>query len=416
MSNAIPSSAPGSSPYSVMSWPRLTLGDWFSHGKFLIMPASPETARLAAFQIMQLPLRGGLPTILFEQLLKRVRMYSQTDGSYGAILDRIREFYFYWSGVMPQGEAQGVVERLDRDTQSGALAVFYLEDDPRFTLIRERSGPAVLPRGDDVAGWSVKQRLLAMLDAVPGAALKAFGPTVAAELRAFFSLRNLEIVATIFVLVVAVQAVPVADGAVDIALFSLALAQFGWSGVLTLRDLIAAVVMAARAKNRATIDAAAEKAAQALVSLGVTALLAAVVKRFSEGTLPQKDEASSAWENNQTRSGTQATNGPSRGGSTPGQTGGAGEQAVRSKYDIGESKPIDVNGRTRIPDGITDDTLSEVKNVAHQSLTRQLQDYLDYAQQNDLKFNLYLRPSSTVSGRLQQLIDDGDIVRRDIPQ
>ena len=97
----------------------------------------------------------------------------------------------------------------------------------------------------------------------------------------FFSLRNLEIVATIFVLVVAVQAVPVADGAVDIALFSLALAQFGWSGVLTLRDLIAAVVMAARAKNRATIDAAAEKAAQALVSLGVTALLAAVVKRFS---------------------------------------------------------------------------------------------------------------------------------------
>ncbi len=186
MSNAIPSSAPGSSPYSVMSWPRLTLGDWFSHGKFLIMPASPETARLAAFQIMQLPLRGGLPTILFEQLLKRVRMYSQTDGSYGAILNRIREFYFYWSGVMPQGEAQGVVERLDRDTQSGALAVFYLEDDPRFTLIRERSGPAVLPRGDDVAGWSVKERLLAMLDAVPGAALKAFGPTVAAELRAFF--------------------------------------------------------------------------------------------------------------------------------------------------------------------------------------------------------------------------------------
>ena len=268
----------------------LTLGDWFIHGKFLIMPASPETARLAAFQIMQWPLKGGLPTILFEQLLKRVRTYGQTDGSYGAILNRIREFYFYWSGVMPQGAAQAVVERLERDTQNGALAVFYLEDDPRFTLIRERSGPAVLPRGDDVAGWSVKQRILAMLEAVPGAAAKAFKPTVAAELRAFFSLRNLEIVATIFVLVVAVQAVPLADGVVDIALFSLALAQFGWSGVLTLRDLIAAVVMAARAKDRATIDAAAAKAAEALVALGVTALLAAVVKRFSEGSLAPKDE------------------------------------------------------------------------------------------------------------------------------
>ncbi len=62
------------------------------------MPASPETARLAAFQIMQWPLKGGLPTILFEQLLKRVRTYGQTDGSYGAILDRIREFYFIGRG------------------------------------------------------------------------------------------------------------------------------------------------------------------------------------------------------------------------------------------------------------------------------------------------------------------------------
>ncbi|GAA5263977.1 hypothetical protein ACOSOMT5_P0397 [Acidiphilium sp. MT5] len=190
---------------------------------------------------------------------------------------------------MPQSEPRVLVERLGRDTQNGALAVFYLEDDPRFNLVRPRPEPAPLPSGD-VASWSRKQRIMAMFAAVPAAAAAAFGPAIGEQLRAFFSLRNLEVVAAIFVVVIVAQAVPVADGAVDIALFSLALAQFGWSGVLTLRDLFAAVVMAANAKNQATIDAAAKRAAEGLVSLGVTALLAAVMERFSEGTLPQKGE------------------------------------------------------------------------------------------------------------------------------
>lgn len=70
-----------------------------------------------------------------------------------------------------------------------------------------------------------------MFAAVPPAALKTFGPQVEAQLREFFTLKNLEITAAIFTAEAAVQAVPGADAdadaVVDIALFSLVLVQFG---------------------------------------------------------------------------------------------------------------------------------------------------------------------------------------------
>ncbi|GAA5263978.1 hypothetical protein ACOSOMT5_P0398 [Acidiphilium sp. MT5] len=98
MGNAISSFGMNAAPDHVMAWPRLVLGDWHIHGKFLIVPASPDTARLQTFQIMQLPLRGGLPSMLFEQLLKRIRDYSQTDGLYGGAIHKLREFYFFGLG------------------------------------------------------------------------------------------------------------------------------------------------------------------------------------------------------------------------------------------------------------------------------------------------------------------------------
>jgi RHS repeat-associated protein len=100
---------------------------------------------------------------------------------------------------------------------------------------------------------------------------------------------------------------------------------------------------------------------------------------------------------------------------TSGELGQEGEAAVRGTYDIGEKVSIDINGRVRIPDGLTDSTLSEVKNVANQSFTRQLRDYLDFAQQTGRRFDLYLRPSTNVSGPLQDAIDSGLINRIDIP-
>ena len=101
---------------------------------------------------------------------------------------------------------------------------------------------------------------------------------------------------------------------------------------------------------------------------------------------------------------------------TSGQLGQAGESAVQDAYDIGSKVRIDINGRVRIPDGLTDSTLSEVKNVAYQSFTRQLRDYLDYSLDNELDFNLYLRPTTRISGPLQDAIDNGLINRLYIPQ
>lgn len=60
------------------------------------------------------------------------------------------------------------------------------------------------------------------------------------------------------------------------------------------------------------------------------------------------------------------------GGAGPVRVGQAGEDAVRGAYDIGDKVPIRVAGRGRIPDGLTPSTLSEVKNVASLSYTRQL--------------------------------------------
>ena len=99
-----------------------------------------------------------------------------------------------------------------------------------------------------------------------------------------------------------------------------------------------------------------------------------------------------------------------------GQLGREGETAVREAIDIGEKTKIAVNGRNRIPDGLTRETLSEVKNVETLSYTRQLRDYSEYAQANGLRFDLYTRPSSRLSGPLQDAIDKGLVNRLDIPK
>jgi hypothetical protein len=52
-----------------------------------------------------------------------------------------------------------------------------------------------------------------------------------------------------------------------------------------------------------------------------------------------------------------------------------------------------------------------VKNVGYQHLSTQIQDYMAYAQQNGLKFNLYVRQGAdtVLSGPLQEAVDSGDI-------
>lgn len=100
---------------------------------------------------------------------------------------------------------------------------------------------------------------------------------------------------------------------------------------------------------------------------------------------------------------------------------GKGRMAtVRETGNIGEliagidknTKHIDSATRSvkyRIPDELNDQVIGEVKNVTRLGYTKQLQDYVAHATKYGLRFNLYVRESTTLSKPLHNLIDDGTI-------
>ncbi len=94
--------------------------------------------------------------------------------------------------------------------------------------------------------------------------------------------------------------------------------------------------------------------------------------------------------------------------------GVAGERAV----GIGSKTRIPSltgTAKYRIPDGLSSTTLTEVKNVSSLSYTRQLWDFHMFSQQTGRQFMLYTRPTTTFSGPLQGLINQGQIIVRPIP-
>ncbi|MCU0649591.1 MAG: putative toxin [Gemmatimonadaceae bacterium] len=95
--------------------------------------------------------------------------------------------------------------------------------------------------------------------------------------------------------------------------------------------------------------------------------------------------------------------------------GAAGEAAsgITKSYQRIESPTR--TAAYRVPDGLTATTLSEVKNVAKLSLTNQLRDFSIFAQTNNLAFELWVRPSTQLSGPLQQFIKDQSIMVRLLP-
>jgi len=95
--------------------------------------------------------------------------------------------------------------------------------------------------------------------------------------------------------------------------------------------------------------------------------------------------------------------------------GRAGEAAVRAAYRIGPKVYIRVNGRLRIPDGMTGRVLSEVENVQYLSYTQQLRDYAQYARNHCLQFDLYVRSTTRLSGPLADAVRRGEIRLRTIP-
>ncbi|MEH3101101.1 putative toxin [Sphingomonas adhaesiva] len=99
-----------------------------------------------------------------------------------------------------------------------------------------------------------------------------------------------------------------------------------------------------------------------------------------------------------------------------------GEQAIGI---TGPKVGIRIPGsnRLRFPDAVDLDarTLTEVKNVGYQGYTRQLRDYVTYAQDKNLTFNLYVRDATSPLGQtrlstpLADAVRRGEIVLKSIP-
>lgn len=104
-----------------------------------------------------------------------------------------------------------------------------------------------------------------------------------------------------------------------------------------------------------------------------------------------------------------------RGGAEMVRIGQAGERAVRAAVDIGPKVGIKVNGVSRIPDGLTDTAVNEVKNVASLSYTSQLRDFAQFAKDTGREFNLYVRPGAKLSEPLLKAREAGDVIIHEIP-
>ena len=91
---------------------------------------------------------------------------------------------------------------------------------------------------------------------------------------------------------------------------------------------------------------------------------------------------------------------------TPYEVGRAGEDLAG--IDQSAKRPIEINGRTRIPDVLTETTLTEVKNVNYISNTLQLRDYANYAITTERNLELFVRLTTRIA---KTVIDAGWIIR-----
>jgi RHS repeat-associated protein len=90
------------------------------------------------------------------------------------------------------------------------------------------------------------------------------------------------------------------------------------------------------------------------------------------------------------------------------QLGKAGEDAVGiTGPKVGIIGPE--TGKMRFPDQLTRSTLTEVKNVQRLSYTQQLRDYSAFASEKGLRFDLYVRPTTTITSPLNDAIRQGMI-------
>jgi len=372
----------------------------------VITPASAAAADLRRFQVFA---PHGAAPAAGQQAAEQILQNAAQDN---AAVQAIGSLYGNKWGAIDGLAPDHLVARLRLDLTDGhSFAAFYIPapDTVQYVVTTRAETSTLLqdPAGDPLK-WSPAQRIGAMLRRIPAHLPGA----LAAQVTAVFTPKAVALTAIMLAALAVAQAYGVGE-IVDLILVGAAWAAAGWGGLVALKDFIGAVIDAAGQTSIAPIEADAAQAADALVVLGITFVTAVLLRAQDQEKMvslekPPPEEPVVV-----------RKQGPTKGWkefpSTAAEKGQAGERAVRSVYDIGDKVPVDINGRVRIPDGLTDETLSEVKNVAKQSFTQQLRDYLDFAQQTGRSFDLYTRPTTTFSGPLQDAIDSGLINRLDIP-
>ncbi|OLR92374.1 hypothetical protein BJP25_20000 [Actinokineospora bangkokensis] len=115
------------------------------------------------------------------------------------------------------------------------------------------------------------------------------------------------------------------------------------------------------------------------------------------------------------RAGT-AANGAQNGIRANAAAGKAFEQALGLSGPRQAIPSLTGTAARRFPDGLNAATkvLSEAKNVKNLGYTNQLKDYVAYAQANGYRFDLYVRPGTTLSPSLQNAVNNGliNVIRR----
>jgi RHS repeat-associated protein len=100
-----------------------------------------------------------------------------------------------------------------------------------------------------------------------------------------------------------------------------------------------------------------------------------------------------------------------------GQLGTAGEAAAGIVKNTERIASVTATARYRTPDVLDHvaRVIGEVKNVAKLTFRNQLRDFAGYAKQRGYTFELWVRPSTQLSGPLQQAVGDGQVVLRFLP-
>jgi hypothetical protein len=254
-------------------------------GVLLILPQNDEAFDMRRFQIYREwhPGRGAGAYEL--EHLRKLDWH---------IAAQVRDFYnSLLGGGANRLTDQQMLDWLRSEVQSTALAAFWLQDE--WMLGGAVTAPAASlsppPASLPVAQWTVKHKIEAMFEAIPG----HLGPAAREQFNAFLTPQNLAIMVGFLAAGLAIQAIPVADAVADAIIAALAYAMYGWAGLVAGYEFTKAVIQAGRAQSRPDIDHAAQKAADALITLGVTLFLAKLVEKIKvdsgkEPTKPAKTE------------------------------------------------------------------------------------------------------------------------------